>query len=57
MAELILFILALLVLGVIARGIQALADIVNALHKAFKPRRKPGTPPPLPKSNVHQTHP
>jgi hypothetical protein len=48
MIEILLFILALLVLGAIARGIQALADMVNMLGKLFKPRRKPGIPPPLP---------
>ena len=49
MAEVLLFILALLVLGAIAQGIQTLADMVNMIGALFKPRRKPGTPPPLPK--------
>jgi hypothetical protein len=57
MAEVLLFIIALLVLGVFARGIQALADIVNLIGRFLKSLRKPGTPPPLPKSNAHQTHP
>jgi hypothetical protein len=57
MAEILLFTLALLVLGVIFRGIHALADMVNLLEKLFKPRRKLGAPPSLPKAYVHQTHP
>lgn len=55
MAEILLFILALLVVGVISRGIQALADMVNLLEKLFKPCRKLGAP--LPKAYVHKTHP
>jgi hypothetical protein len=57
MAEILLFILALLVLGVISRGIQALADMVNLLEKLLKPRRKLGASASLPKAYVHQTHP
>lgn len=57
MAEILLFILALIVVGVIAKGIQALADMVNLIEKALKPRRKPGILPPLPKRYVHKTHP
>jgi hypothetical protein len=57
MAEIFLFTLALLVLGVISRGIQALADMVNLLEKLLKPRRKLAASASLPKAYVHQTHP
>jgi hypothetical protein len=55
MAEILLFIIALLVLGALARGIQALAAIVNFITSLIKPRRKPGNH--TPSKNVHETHP